>query len=301
MIDAQRLRVFKAVVAAGSVNGAAASLGYTPSAVSQQVAALQRETGLTLIERHGRGIVPTPAGHRLAHEAGTVLEGLAELDLVVGDLREGRVGVLTIGYISSAGTAWVPAVVAALSTEFPDLRLDLRLVELAQNEPYDPDLEVVVEAAGIRSGEGWETELLLDEAYVAVVHQRHRIAGLAEVALSELSGEVWVDNDVSRGPCRQIVLDACAAVGFAPAFRVQASDYPSAIGFVAAGVGLTVLPRLGTVGPTGGLPAELRAVPIAEPAPRRRVLLRVRPAVRDQPAVLRAIVLLHEAADRTAK
>src|SRR5262249_9951777 len=68
MLDAHRLRVFRAVVAAGSINGAAASLGYTPSAVSQHVAALQRETGLALVERNGRGIVPTPAGRHFADE-----------------------------------------------------------------------------------------------------------------------------------------------------------------------------------------------------------------------------------------
>ena len=81
-----RLRVLRAVVAAGSIVGAASSLGYTPSAISQHLAALQRETGLTLLERVGRGVRPTAAGRTLADQADRVLERLGEAEAVVADL-----------------------------------------------------------------------------------------------------------------------------------------------------------------------------------------------------------------------
>src|SRR5690606_19268658 len=121
MLDPHRLRMFAAVVAAGSVHQAAANLGYTPSAVSQQLAALQRETGLRLMERNGRGIVPTATGRLLADEAAAVLERLAALDGLVTDLREGRVGSLSISYFASAGASWIPPLVATLTSEFPEL------------------------------------------------------------------------------------------------------------------------------------------------------------------------------------
>ncbi|GAA1882756.1 LysR family transcriptional regulator [Lapillicoccus jejuensis] len=292
MLDLHRLRVFRAVVATGSVGGAATALGYSPSAVSQHVTALQRETGLALLEKHGRGIVPTDAGRRLAHESESVLDRLAELESVAADLRAGRSGRLTFAYVASAGTAWVPPVVATLDREFPDLRLDLRLVELDDGR-LDPDLEVVVEqAVGPRDA---ETEVLLEEPYVVAVPTGHRFAGRDEVALAELDGERWVDNDVVQGPCRQVVLDACAAAGIVPGFHVEAHDYPSALAFVAVGVGVTVLPRLGTV----TMPDGVVAVPLAEPAPRRRLVLRTRPSLREHPAVRRASELLRAAAART--
>lgn len=289
MLDTHRLRVFRAVVATGSVNGAATSLGYTPSAISQHVAALQRETGLTLVERRGRGIEPTEVGRRLASEAGEVLERLSALDLVVGDLREGRIGRLTVHYIGSVGAAWMPPVVAALSRELPELRLDLRLVELAGDDTPVPDVAIEVEHPGATDVlDGRDRQVLVEEPHLVVVPEGHRHARAAEVSLAELRDEAWIDNDIARGPCRQIVLDACDAAGFVPTFGVQAHDYPTALAFVAAGLGVTVLPRLGA----SALPPEVVAVPIAEPGPRRRIVLRTKAAVTDHPAVRRMTTLL---------
>ena len=291
MLDVNRLRVFRTVVATGSVSGAAASLGYTPSAVSQHLSALQRETRLVLVERRGRGIVPTAAGAAFADELGPVFERLAEVDRVVGDLRAGRVGTLTFRYFSSAGSAWIPPVVATLVGEFPQLRLDLRLVELAGDESATSDVEIVVEGE-ITASPGYQTIELLREPYLVVLPDTHPLADRTEVPLVALRDELWVDNDFSRGRCRQIVLDACAAAGFAPTFRIETHDYPSAVAFVAAGVGITVLPRLGAV----ALPDGVRALPVVDPVPYRRILLRTRNAVSGQPAVRRATELLRERA-----
>lgn len=294
MLDTHRLRVFRAVVATGSVAGAADTLGYTPSAVSQHLAALQRETNLSLVERRGRGIVPTAAGLTFAEQAGDVLQRLAALEAVAGDLRAGRLGSLTVSYFGSAGAAWIPPVVGTLSREFPLLRLDLRLIELAGEAPYIPDLEVYVsadpastEVAGYRVGQ------LIEEPYLAVVPEDHRLAGRETIPLAELELEAWVDNDISRGPCRQVMLDACAAVGFAPTFRIQTHDYPSAIAFVAAGVGITVLPRLGVL----NLPRGLVAIPVTDPTPTRRIMVRVKDSVAGHPAVTRALELLTRSAE----
>ena len=102
MFDVQRLRVFRAVVASGSVQAAAEHLGYTPSAVSQQIAALQRETGLVLFEKAGRGITPTATARVLAAESEELMDSVNRLGAVVNHLREGRSGSLTIGAFSSA-------------------------------------------------------------------------------------------------------------------------------------------------------------------------------------------------------
>lgn len=297
-MDVHRLRVLRAVVADGSIQGAAASLGYTPSAISQHLTALQKETGLTLIQRSGRGIEPTLAGRAVAADAARVFERLADLESLVADLRAGRVGSLSVSYFASAGTVWIPPVVATLAREFPRLRLDLRLIELLGADSGPPDVEIAVDDA--RSGDirGYQLHPLLTEPYFAVVPATSALARRAQVDLIDLRDESWVDNDVARGPCRQAVLDACSTVGFSPAFHIETQDYPTAIRFVAEGMGITVIPRLGL----GTLPASTVAVPIVNPTPQRGISVRVRDAAADHPAVIRMLELLDErvAVDRPA-
>jgi len=262
-VDVHRLRVLRAVVADGSIQGAAASLGYTPSAISQHLTALQKETGLTFLQRSGRGIEPTMAGRAVAAEAARIFERLADLESLVADLRAGRVGALSVSYFASAGAVWIPPVVATIAREFPRLRLDLRLIELLAADSGAPDVEIAVDGAESGGIAGYQVHPLLT---------------------------AWVDNDVARGPCRQAVLDACSTVGFSPAFHIETQDYPTAIRFVAEGMGITVIPRLGL----GTLPDSTVAVPIVNPIPRRSISVRVRDPAANHPAVIRMLELLDE-------
>jgi DNA-binding transcriptional LysR family regulator len=287
-VDIHRLRVLRAVVADGSIRGAATNLGYTPSAISQHITALQKETGLTLVQRSGRSIEPTVAGRTVAAHAARVFERLAELESVVSDLRAGRVGALSVSYFASAGAVWIPPVVAALAREFPGLRLDLRLIELVGADAGPPDVEIYVDGTEPSDTRGYRVRSLLTEPYFAVVPTGSALADRVEVDLAELRDEAWVDNDVARGACRQAVLDACTTVGFTPVFHIETQDYPTAIKFVAEGMGITVIPRLGL----GALPPSTVAVPIVNPTPTRGISVRVRDAVANHPAVIRLLALL---------
>lgn len=289
-MDVHRLRVLRAVVAAGSVNGAATTLGYTASAVSQQLTALQRETGLTLVQRVGRGIEPTAAGHAVADAAAGLFHELAELDALVADLRAGRDGTLVVSSFASAGAAWIPAVVATITREFPRLRLDLRLIELTGPDAGPPDVEIAVDGDRDAVRPGYRCRTLVTEPYFAVVRTGTALADRPDVDLAQLRDEQWVDNDVARGPCRQALLDACTTAGFSPSFHVETQDYPTAIRFVAAGVGVTVVPRLALM----DLPAGVVAVPIVNPTPRRTISVRVLESMVDNPAVVRILELLDE-------
>jgi len=303
MVDPHRLQVFRTVVATGSINQAAMRLGYTSSAVSQHVSALQRETGLTLVERRGRGIVPTSAGIAVAERARRVLDHLADFDGAIDDLRAGRSGTLHIGSFMSANRAWMPPVIADLARRHPDLRLELTMVERRGQHAGDPDLELYI-AESVRgdrdpavaegSPDGYDLEELRTEGYVVVLPSTHSLASRAEVALADLESEPWIDNDDEHGPCREIVLAACAAVGFVPQFRLQAPDYASAFDYVEHGVGVTVLPRLGAI----DLPSTVVMRPISDEAARRRIMLRVKRSMRTNPAVQRAVELLRTAAAR---
>ncbi|MGW0433027.1 LysR substrate-binding domain-containing protein [Micromonospora sp. NPDC003197] len=288
MVDLHRLRVLRSVVATESVNRAAATLGYSPSAISQHLTALQRETGLRLVERQGRGITITAAGRALAAEAERVLDFVGGIDSLVADLRSGRVGSLSIGYFASAGTTWLPAVVGALVKEYPDLRLDLRLNDIGGSGTATADVEVVVGGRPDRAFEGYRLRHLLDDPYVAVLPASHEAAGAATLSLGRLATERWVDSDPHAGYCRQAMLDACAEAGFVPQFRVEAPDYATAITFVAAGVGVTVLPALAV----GALPAGVVTIPLVEPTPVRRILVGVSAAMERHPTAQRTVELL---------
>lgn len=293
MVDIHRLRVLRSVIGEQSIGGAAASLGYTPSAVSQHIATLQRETGLSLVERDGRGIVPTEAGTILARESDTVFEQIARIDGLISELRDGRLGQLRINYFASAGATWIPPIVATISREFPGLRLDLRLIELMGPSSAAPDIEIYVEDSQRPSADvaGFVGRRLTTDPYSAVVPVDSAWAALESVTLRELSQVPWVDNDVARGPCRQAVLDACTSVGFVPDFSVETQDYPTAIRFVAAGVGLTVVPRLALI----DLPPGVVAIPIVDPTPAREVRVRVRQAGLDLPPVRKVLDMLDSA------
>ncbi|QJW37732.1 LysR family transcriptional regulator [Cellulosimicrobium protaetiae] len=293
MLDVHRLRVFRSVVASGSVQAAAAALGYTPSAVSQHVAALQRETGLTLLERAGRGVRPTASGLALAAQADGVLARLGEAEAVVADLRAGRTGSLSLAYFASVGAAWLPQVVRRLTADFPGVRLDLELREtIPDDADARADVQLVVAPRGFDPGGGFRAHHLLDDPYVVVLRDDHHLAHRDEVELAELRDERWVDNDFARGWCRRNLVEACTAAGFSPPFHVEAHDYPTAIAFVGAGVGVTVLPALGAA----HLPPGLVAVPVVRPAPVRSIHAVLREAVVGTPPARAVLGTLREVA-----
>ncbi|QYN34056.1 LysR family transcriptional regulator [Pseudonocardia sp. DSM 110487] len=293
MLDTHRLRIFRSVVASGSVQAAAANLGYTPSAVSQHVTALQRETGLVLFERAGRGLRATGAGLLLAEQADAILDRLGEAEAVVADLRAGRTGALSLSYFASVGAAWLPRVVRLLTSEFPGVRLDLALRDWLPDDPADrSDVQIAVERPDFAAWPGFTAHHLLDEPYVVVLPEGHPMTGREEIELAELASEQWVDNDFARGWCRRNLIEACTAAGFRPPFHVEAHDYPTALAFVAAGIGVTVLPELGAI----HLPAGTHAVPVVQPTPVRSILAVVRDAVASTPPVLATCAELREIA-----
>ncbi|MBF6328117.1 LysR family transcriptional regulator [Nocardia transvalensis] len=284
MLDVTRLRLLRTVIATGSIRASASALGYTPSAASQQLAALQRETGLQLVERVGRGIAPTAAGHALAAASEALFEELARLDGVVDDLRAGRVGSLSLGYISSVGALWLPPIVDALRTEFPDLRLELRTIEVGEGRH---DIEIFTEEPAASRSPTVSVHRLAADPYVVAVRADDPIARRTEIPLAALGDRAWIDNEHHDGSCRQITLDACTRAGIVPRFQVQAPDYHTALSLVATGIGITVLPRIAAA----HLPAGLVAVALTDPTPVRHIGIAIRNSMAQNPAARRAAEL----------
>lgn len=287
MLDPTRLRVFRSVLASRSVGAAADHLGMSSSAVSQQLSALQRETGLTLFRREGRGIVPTPAALTLQAETDDLMSMLGRVDAVVADLREGRSGRLTVGYFPSAGAEWMPSLAVRLTREMPGLTLDF-VLNYASGRDFSPDLDIVVDPPGMPPREGYRRTDLVADPFVALLHRDHPRAGADSVQLTDLREDRWISNADLRGPQTRLVRDACEAAGFRPRYPVQAQDHHTAIAFVAAGVGVTVLPRLAS----RVHPETVVTVPIAPPAPIRHISALTQERTAHPGAVERAVELL---------
>lgn len=257
MLDVRKLRVLRSVVNSGSISAAAVNLGYTPSAVSQQIASLERAAGIALLEKAGRGVRATAAGHLLAEHAADIMARLAEAETALADLRAGRTGRLRVHYFATAGAALVPPAVAEFRTRRPDVKLELRLQEPAHSADSalagaaDIQLIVLPRSTSPQSIPGTELVHLLDDPYRLLLPRGHRLADKQDIELTELADEPWVDNEWPPGMCRKIMLDAFAAAGFTPKFVVESDDYPTAQGFVAAGLGVTMVPvlSLGSVHP----------------------------------------------------
>jgi DNA-binding transcriptional LysR family regulator len=137
MLDVRRMQLLRAVVTSGSVTAAAGNLGYSPSAISQQLAVLEREAGVPLLERVGRGVRPTAAGRLLTEHAAIISKNLTDAETALKDLKEGRTGHLSVRYFASAGVALVPPSIVRLRKDHPGLQIDLKLVD-----PEDPLPEV---------------------------------------------------------------------------------------------------------------------------------------------------------------
>jgi DNA-binding transcriptional LysR family regulator len=157
-LDVRRMQVLRAVVGTGSVTAAAARLGYTPSAVSQQIAALEKEAGTELLERVGRGVRPTAAGVLLTEHADAIARQVAEAETALADLLAGRTGRLSVRYFATAGAALVAPAVARLRALHPGVQVELRPAD-----PRDPlpdvregraDLALVVGRPGEAEGAG---------------------------------------------------------------------------------------------------------------------------------------------------
>jgi len=300
MLDVRRLRVLREVALRGSFSAAAEALTYSQSAVSQQIAALEREAGTRLVERNGRGIRLTDAGRALVRRADAILVELAAADAelqAIAGLRGGRVRVSTF---ASAATSLLPAAVTAFRAVHPAVQVELSLVE-ATDEAVGglrtgrADLVLVARPAGQPLGDQVEAHLLFEDPMLAVLPGSHRLARRPTLHLDDLAAEPWVLGGGPGCSDRATILRACHAAGFEPRVTVDfpTDDYNATQGMVAAGAGVTLLPRLALAVPRD----DLTVRPLAGAGPSRDVVAAVRRG--DQaPATLAMLEEVREAGRR---
>ncbi len=290
MLDLNRLRILRAVIACGSVSETARRLGYRPSTVSQHLHTLEKEVGFALVERVGRGIVPTPAAVDLAAASADALAAMAQLSATVRELREGTVASLTIGSFASAAYAWMPSVTRTLRQEFPGLTLELTIMDVPEGADGTVDLEVRSEFPSdtSRVPPGYRRTIIGVDDYLVALPPDHPLADRDVISLSELSGHDWVEYDFRDDISTEIIKHACSSAGIAPRHVARAEDHVTGLAFVAAGIGLALVPAL--VASWSGF--DVRYVKLVNPTPQRRIVALMKDSVRTNPAARRTVDLL---------
>jgi DNA-binding transcriptional LysR family regulator len=250
MLDVRRLRVLKEVAAKGSFSAAADSLAYTQSAVSQQIAALEREAGLQLVERSARGVHLTDAGRVLVSHADVILRRLADAEAELEAMTGLRGGRLRLVAFPSAGSSIMPEAVARFRERHPAVELTLAPAEpdeaMEALRAGDADIGLNIETSWAKPGEdGIVRTHLLDDPMYLVLPDDHPQAKKRNVRLSELADDPWIlgSGDASC-PDSAILLRACQAAGFEPQIAFQSDDYTAIQGFIATGMGVSLIPDL---------------------------------------------------------
>lgn len=271
------LRVFCEVARRGSFTGAADACGYTQSGVSRRIAALERASGGPLFRRRARGVQPTPAGEVLHVHAVAILDALAAAVDAVCAVRDGTGGRLRIGSFATASAALVPAAVADLRRAAPgveatvtealswELAAALRagLLDVAVVSDYpsgDPPLDEV------------DLEHLCDDPMMVALPPDHRLADQAAIDLADLAGDAWIEAGRLAADATTL-RTAAARAGFVPRTDITVPGWTAKQGFVAAGLGVTLVPRLAA----GAMRPDIVLRPVRDPLARRRVFV-ARPA-----------------------
>ncbi len=266
MLNVNRLRILTEVAHRGSFSAAADALSYTQSAVSQQIAALEAETGMTLLVRRPRGVDLTAAGQTLVGHAEGVLARLESAEAALSAIAGLRGGRLRMASFPTAGATLMPLAIATFRARYPDVELTLTEGEPEQIAPRlragELDLALLfefdlaesggpTESAGQGRSAGSDGSIggrltraqLLEDPLCLALPRNHRLAERQRLRLEDLRGEAWIQTSQSS-PCARHVVRCCHAAGFEPNVSFQSDDYQTVQGLVGAGVGVALIPEL---------------------------------------------------------
>ncbi|GAB77327.1 DNA-binding transcriptional regulator, LysR family [Austwickia chelonae] len=301
MIDAAGLRVMKAIADEGSFTAAATALGYSQPAISQMVRRLEQRTGTVLVERVGRSVRLTEAGRVLSRHAVGVLAALESAEeevAAIAGLRAGRVRLMA--FPSSSATL-VPQALALVRERYPDVHVRFAEAEppesLAALRAGDCDIAVAFTYEGTDLGRGEEdlelfkTEVLLEDEVRLVVPTGHPLAEEPVAHIAQLTEDTWI---AGCPRCRGHLVQVCATAGFTPEVSFETDDYVAVLGFVAAGLGVALIPDL--ILRSASNPG-VHILPI-DPPSRRTVMAVTTPDLTRVPAVQATIQALSDSASR---
>jgi DNA-binding transcriptional LysR family regulator len=247
MLDVRRMRVLREVARRGSFSAAAEVLSFTQSAVSQQIAALEREAGTVLVQRSARGVRLTEAGEAVVRHTEAILARLAEAESELEAIAGLRGGRLRMASFESAGATLMPLAIAAFRERHPAVELSMTMAEPEESIPQlrvgELDLAITFDA-GLGLQEGLEHQHLIDDPMYLVLPADHALARKRVLRLADLAGDAWIGGPPNC-ECNRLIFRACASAGYDPRIAFETDDYQAVQGFVAAGVGVSLIAELG--------------------------------------------------------
>ncbi len=298
MIDVRRLRVLCEVARHGSFSGAAASLGYTQPAVSRQIATLEAELGATLVRRVPKGAVLTDAGRLLVDRGEAILARLDDAEAELRSLAGLEGGRLRLAAFASAAASIVPLAIAEFRERHPAVELSIMMLDPAYSMPQllAGELDIALShdselSADTPSGAVDVVHLFDDPFYVAMP-VGHPLADAPELDLASFATEPWMLATTQTCPDSRLFLRSCHAAGFEPRIAFQHDDYQAMLGFVAAGVGVALIPDMAA----RGVREDVVVRALDRPPPPRPILV-VLPAGYRSPAAAAMLEILVEISD----
>ncbi|WP_329124156.1 LysR family transcriptional regulator [Streptomyces sp. NBC_01353] len=302
MIEARRLHILRAVADHRTVTAAAAALYLTPSAVSQQLAALEQETGHRLVERNARGARLTPAGEILLSHANAVLAQLERAESELAAYGSGEAGTVTVAaFATGIGLVVAPAITGLARTS-PGIRVRVRDAEGDESLLMVLDRQVDVAVAVEYRGAPGEDDARLTrmplyaEPFDAVLPPGHPLAAGDRVALADLAKDAWIGQSAGN-PCHDVTVLACEYAGFAPRLEHASDDFRAVVALASAGAGVALVPRSAL----SGMALDAAVIrPVDGVAPTRRVFAAVRRGAEDHPLISPVLDALRAAAEPAA-
>jgi DNA-binding transcriptional LysR family regulator len=245
-IELRHLLALRAVARSGSFSRAADELGYTQSAISQQIAMLERIVGLPLFERRGgrRQVILSESGELLLRHAGSIVDRFQSARADLAAFAEGAKGALRIGAYESVSARILPAILGVFAAKWPKVEIDLR-------DSSDTDLLSLVEAGELDlafvmdsevMSDGFKTTELLQDPYVLLVPVGSPLAAKQPVSLDDLVDCRFVAHHTMA--CQQFLESALRRHGFEPNVVLRSTDNATVQGLVAAGLGVAIVPLL---------------------------------------------------------
>jgi DNA-binding transcriptional LysR family regulator len=292
MLDVRRLRTLREVALHGTIRAASESLSFTPSAVSQQLSALERELGYELLERRGRSVRLTAAGEVLVERAETILAELADAESEAKAVAGASEPPVRIASFASAAATIVADAVRDDGLDAHILETDPR-IGLARLRGGEVDVAILWEYDFVPLRVSGRIELvpLFDDPIHVVLPRSHPAAAAPTVELARLADEPWVDS-TNASSCHPFLTRACLAAGFEPKVAAETVDHRTLHHLVASGVGLALVPLLSQL----DLPSSLVARPIRTSPPKRRIHAAYRSASADDPRVRLVLDRLEQSA-----
>ncbi|MCM2389857.1 LysR family transcriptional regulator [Streptomyces albipurpureus] len=298
MIDPRRLRILRAVADHRTVTAAASALYLTPSAVSQQLNALEQETGHTLLIRSGRGVRLTAAGVILLDHTHAVLAQLERAEAELAAYAGGKAGEVTMAAFATGIAEVVAPALGVLRSAHPGVRVRVRDAEGDESLPLvldgEADIAVAVEYRGAPGEDDPRLSQvpLYAEPFDAVLPAAHPLAAGRTIVLAELADGDWIGPYPSN-PCHDMVLLACELAGFQPRLVHSSDDFRAVVALAGAGAGVALVPRSAL---RGMALKDVVVRPVSGPAARRRVFAAVRRGAESHPLIAPVLESLTAAA-----